>query len=362
MNKPKLLHISTARSWRGGEQQIAYLVQELAKRDWPQAIACIKDAPLHQWANDQGIKVYPLKKRSSLDFSFARRLARIAGSDGYQMWHAHDAHAHGFAVYGQAFFGAKTQLFVSRRVDFPVAQSWLSKFKYNYPGVKRYLAVSDAIASILKASIRFPERVFTVHSANDPQRFIAAPSGKLRSEFPALKDHFWVGNIAALVGHKDQKTFLHTAAHLLEQSDHYQFFIAGKGELEAELKELAQQLGIANKVEFLGFREDVPEIMKDLDCFLFTSEMEGLGTSVLDAFAAKVPVVATRAGGIPEMVEHEKTGLLADCKDAKALAEAVQKIEMDPNLSQQLIDRASAKLSLFSPERMAAKTIEHYQS
>lgn len=357
---PKLLHISTARSWRGGEQQIAYLVKELREENWQQYIACIRDSPLHQWAIKENIPVLALKKRSSLDLSFAKKLKQYSKQEDISIWHAHDAHAHGFAVYAKALFGSKERLVVSRRVDFPVAKSMLSRFKYNFEGVAKYLAVSDAIAKILKKSIKEPNKVFTVHSSIDPSKFERAEKGILRSEYPEFSAKFWIGNVAALAGHKDHKTFLSVAAELLKHDKDLHFFIAGEGELESELKAMAIDLKISEHVSFLGFREDVPSLLLDFNCFLFTSEMEGLGTSILDAFAAKIPVVATQAGGIPEMVIPGETGLLAPVKDFKTLAQFVAQIKADSSLAEKLVAQAQIKLQEFLPQAMAKKTAWHY--
>lgn len=360
MEKPKVLHISTARSWRGGEQQIAYLASELKALNWPQHIACIKDSPLHQWTVREGIEALPLKKRSSLDLGFSRKLKKYTEQHAIKVWHAHDAHAHGFAVYAKALFSAKAKLIVSRRVDFPVARSILSRFKYNHPGVSRYLAVSKAIAKILKDSIKEPEKVFTVHSSIDISKFEGLEHGIFRKEFPAHADKFWVLNVAALAGHKDQATFIKTASKLLEDDPQFHFFIAGSGKMEMELKQLTKDLGLQEQISFLGFREDVPAILKDCDCFLFTSEMEGLGTSVLDAFAAKIPVVATAAGGIPEMVIDQQTGLLNAVKDVDALANSVKRLKNDGDLGRSLSENAYQKLQEFLPNQMAEKTVKHY--
>ncbi|MCR9154719.1 MAG: glycosyltransferase [Bacteroidetes bacterium] len=362
MKPKKVLHISTARSWRGGEQQIAYLVQELKKLGLQQHIACIKDAPLHQWALQNDIPVLALRKSSSIDLRFSYQLKAYSKKEAFDIWHAHDAHAHGFAVYAQHFFKAVARLIVSRRVDFPVAKSKLSAFKYNHPCVYRYLAVSDAIADILRSTLKNPNRVFTVHSANNPQRFENPERGKIRQEFSAIADRFWVGNVAALTGHKDLFTFLDTAKYLVHKDPQMHFFIAGTGELENELKAHAANLELDTHCSFLGFRDDVPSILADLDCFLFSSEMEGLGTSVLDAFASKTPVVATNAGGIPEMVKHEESGLICAVKDYAALGEAVLRIKNEAKLREQIIEGALLKLKDFSPQKMAESTISHYQA
>jgi len=362
MNPKKVLHISTARSWRGGEQQIAYLVMELRKAGIEQHIVCIANAPLHQWALDQNIPVLALAKASSIDLRFSWKIKKYHQKHTFDIWHAHDAHAHGFAVYAQHFFKQSCRLIVSRRVDFPVAKSRSSAFKYNHPSVFRFLSVSDAISDILKASITEPEKVFTVHSANDPSRFLNPEKGKIRAEFSQFADKFWVINVAALTGHKDLFTFLDTAKIILESNSDFQFFIAGQGELEAELKAYAQKLDLGDACHFLGFRPDVPELLADADCFLFSSEMEGLGTSVLDAFASEIPVVATRAGGIPEMVNHEENGLLCNVKDANCLAASVLRIKNNPILAAKLSATAKKVLSDFSPAKMARETLRHYRA
>lgn len=358
----KVLHISTARSWRGGEQQIAYLCTELRKLGLEQHIACIDGAPLHQWALKNQFPVLALKKASSVDLRFSAKLKGYSAKQEIKLWHAHDAHAHGFAVYAHAIFKAKEALIVSRRVDFPVAQSRSSAFKYNHPSVFRYLCVSAAIADILRKSLSPSKSIATVHSAIDPAKFAQAEAGKVRAEFAQVADKKWIGNIAALTAHKDLFTFLNTAAELVQRRNDLHFFIAGSGELEAQLKARAQELQLNSNLSFLGFRQDVVNIQADLDVFLFTSEMEGLGTSVLDAFAAGTPVVASEAGGIPEMVKHEYSGLLYPIKQASALADGVERVLNEPDLGPKLVKGAREILLNFLPAKMAEQTLQHYQA
>ena len=92
-----------------------------------------------------------------------------------------------------------------------------------------------------------------------------------------------------------------------------------------------------------------------------TSETEGLGSTLLDAFACRVPVVATAAGGIPEIIHHKKTGLLAPVADAQTLARNVQELIQDTALRERIVNQAYASLSKFSKENMALKTLEIYR-
>ena len=171
-----------------------------------------------------------------------------------------------------------------------------------------------------------------------------------------------VGNASALADHKDYPTFLKTAHLLLQQHPqiNWQFVIFGSGELLSELQQLAETLGITKKVHFLGFREDLPQLLPQLDVFLFTSKTEGLGTTLLDAIACQVPIVATDAGGVAEIIIHQKTGLLCDIGQIQQLADGVVKIITNPDLKAKLIDGANVHLSFFSIAAMAKRTYQVY--
>jgi glycosyltransferase involved in cell wall biosynthesis len=114
-------------------------------------------------------------------------------------------------------------------------------------------------------------------------------------------------------------------------------------------------------VHFLGFREDARNLIAGLDCFLFTSKTEGLGTTVLDAMSAGVPVVATRAGGIPEMVIHRQTGLLCEIGDVQSLSGSVLEMLQNHELRNQCVQQARDLLHSFSVDEMARKTLGLYK-
>jgi hypothetical protein len=110
---------------------------------------------------------------------------------------------------------------------------------------------------------------------------------------------------------------------------------------------------VADVVYFLGFREDVPRLLASLDLFVMSSRMEGLGTSIMDAMAARLPVVATMAGGIPEVVIHRETGLLVPPRDPQALAQAILKLSLDRGLAGRLARRGHEVVhEKFSAEAM----------
>lgn len=357
----KVVHISTAKSWRGGEQQIAYLADELSRRQISQVVVCLKNAPLHRWCKERKIRAVGLSKWFSIDPFFAYRLSRVARRQNSSLLHAHDSHAHTAAVLAHDIFGAKLPIVVSRRVDFKVGENSSSRYKYNHPAVKKIACVSEAIAAVLKPVIEDEERLAVVHSGVDPQKFAAAQVGKLRREYNLPPEVKLIGNVAALVGHKDYFTFLRTARVMKQRGAAAHFFIIGSGELREELESYSEAQGIADIVHFTGFRRDVVDLLPELDALLFCSEMEGLGTTILDAFAAGVPVVATRAGGISELIDHEECGLLAEVKDYSALANLLTRLLEDTELRQALVAGGKEKLKNFSPAAVSLKMLELYR-
>jgi len=138
------------------------------------------------------------------------------------------------------------------------------------------------------------------------------------------------------------------------------FFIIGTGPLEEKIKQYCIQKKLSNHIIFTGFRTDIQEILPELDIFLMTSETEGLGTSIIDAFACQLPVVATRAGGIPEIVQHEKNGLLADIKDANELANQIERILNGSIDLDKIINEQQKTLQKFTKSVTAHKTLLEY--
>jgi glycosyltransferase involved in cell wall biosynthesis len=129
-----------------------------------------------------------------------------------------------------------------------------------------------------------------------------------------------------------------------------------------ELDRQVRDLGVDDIVFFLGFREDVPRILASLDLFVLSSHLEGLGSSLLDAMASRLPVVATETGGIPEVVVNLKTGLLVPPRDPAALAQAVLTLYRDRGLAARLAGRGFEVVhQKFSAEGMAWKIIDLYE-
>ncbi|NEU76498.1 glycosyltransferase family 4 protein [Hassallia byssoidea VB512170] len=159
---------------------------------------------------------------------------------------------------------------------------------------------------------------------------------------------------------KDQTTLLQAIAEL---SNHdYHLDLVGSGSSLEFCKDLAHSLGIAEKVSFLGDRTDVPNLLAQSQIFILSTHYEGLPISILEAMRAGLPVVATSVNGIPEEVEHGKTGLLVPRKDVQALANALQTLIQSPDLRQQMGEAGRQKFEQeFTVERMINETKAVYE-
>ncbi|MCC6724543.1 MAG: glycosyltransferase family 4 protein [Saprospiraceae bacterium] len=361
-----ILHLSTALSWRGGEQQVAYLMEELALQGVQQFVFCPENSVLHAHCKRLGLGVITYRKTFNLDPFLARRVAKICKTKDITHLHAHDSPAHTFAVMAASLFGLKIPIFVHRRVYVQIGKNWLSKWKYNHPSVHHIICVSDFVRQLITPQLKAPSKLVVVHSCIDLGRFIRYDNAKkintLRNEFKISHNQYLIGYIAAISPEKDYMTFLEVAEKLIKAGVPATFFaIGGDGGEEEELRYLIHKKSLQKRVLMTGFRNDIPEILPELDILLFTSKSEGLGTSLLDAFASKVPVVASRTGGIPELVENGKTGLLCKVGDVDGFAGAVKSLLDDASYRNRLAENAFQKVQRFGKSKMAEAMLEIYR-
>lgn len=450
----KILHITTATQWRGGEQQLAYLLKALrcgadsaATSEEPhpeiqnpvddnnespladedsvadnnessladeesaginieQIVFCPRGSSIDNFCKKNSIKTYNYSKKL-LPF-IALELKRSVRREKISLLHSHDGHAVGIGAWA-AFFGMKTPQVLHRRVIFPLKKNPFSLYKYNNSAVKRILCVSEAVQQVIQPCLRNPERAEVLYSCIDLGRFAQnkAISSEKNSDIPSAseqtstlshsndsakapsnatpKSHtqtqnqyhtisdrplhrqynlpdnaFLIGNVAALTKEKDLLTFLKVAEIVTATHPQAHFVLVGEGKMRNSLQQFAKEKKLENRVTFAGFRDDIPALVSEMDIFLTTSRSEGLGTSVLDAFAAGTPVVATSVGGIVEMVEPGVSGLLADAGDAKHLADLVVCLMEDSRLREKLRKGAFEKVKQFSVKNLGKMIKDQY--
>jgi glycosyltransferase involved in cell wall biosynthesis len=279
--------------------------------------------------------------------------------------HAHDPHGVAMAALALSFAsGARAErvpaLIASRRVDFHLKGNSFSRWKYRQ--VDCFIAASEAIRQMLLADGVPADRTVTVHEGIDVEHVLAAEPVNLHETFWLPHRAPIVGNVAALVPHKGQRHLVDAARLVVQQVPDARFIILGEGELREHLERQVREHHLEKHVLLPGFRTDVLGCIRSFDLFVMSSVTEGLGTSLLDAMAASRPIVATRAGGIPEIVDDGINGLLVPPHDHASLAQAIVTLLADDKRRTAMGRAGFARVrERFTVERMVGETARVYQ-
>ncbi len=363
LRRVRVVHLNTAKTWRGGEQQVLYLADQIQAAGGAQMIVGQPGSEMEKRAEARGIPFHPLKMRGELDFIAAHALRKFCREFKADILHAHTAKAHALGLLARRKL-PDTRFVVTRRVDFHRKPNFLSRWKYLSPFVDRFIAISDNVKRILIQDGIPPEKIRIAYSGIDTRRFANLPDdAPLRREFQIPEGVMIFGNVAALVDHKDQRTLLHAAAILKKELPPGSFclFISGEGELRSELEELAGSLGLSDgTVIFTGFRTDILAFLRLFDVFVMSSKEEGLGTAVLDAMASGLPVAATDAGGLPEMIDQGQGGLLSAARNPEALAVSMKTLFTDQALRARFGAYNQKRVQRFSAEATFEDTVAVY--
>jgi glycosyltransferase involved in cell wall biosynthesis len=360
------LHVDTARTWRGGQQQTLLTVVGLRERGHRAVLVAHPQGELFARAKE-GADLVGLAPRSDVDLSTAWRLSRVIRDYGPDIVHAHDPHAVAMAATALSFGAGKAagakgppRLVASRRVDFHLAANSFSKWKYRK--VDRFIAASGAIRDILAGDGIDATLIDVVHDGIDVASVQALPERDLHAEFWLPHGVPVLVNVGALVGHKGQKHLVEAIPLVMRRVPDVRLVIFGEGELRVPLERQIRELRLEKRVLLPGFREDVLQLLKAADLFVMSSVTEGLGSAVLDAMAMGLAVVATRAGGIPEAVVPEETGLLVEPGEAAPLATAIVRLLSDPDLRRRFGEAGRKRVAeRFGVDRLVEGTLAVYE-
>lgn len=310
-----MLHVDTACEWRGGQQQLAYLLRHRPGDCW----AGVPGSPLAERARAPEVALYAGNDPRNL-----WRL-RAAGA-GFDLVAVHTPHSHFAALL------CGRPVVVHRRTDVVPGSVW------RYRRAARIIAVSGEIRRVLLGCGLEAGRVEVVHSG-----VASRAGGRAVLALPRPI----IGAVGALARHKGQDVLIRAMAGLPGS-----LALAGSGPEEGRLAEVARAAGVADRVFFLGQREDVADILASLDVFAHPSRTEGLGQVIAEALSAGCRVVASRTGGIPEVVGE--AGLLVEPERPEELAAAIRRsLEIPAEVAGAA---ARAQAARFSVEAMVEGT------
>jgi len=326
----KILQLNTERTYRGGEKQTYYTIIGLLNAEVEVGLVCRKGYPLSK-------KVKPLLKEYSSKFKvwevsgFKEEFLTIARiGKNYDLIHAQTGKTHTTAILTKPFH--RKRVLYTRRVHF-VPSGFLTKLKYKL--TDEIVAISQDIKNILcSAGIRCDK---VVYSCVYPKEINFKRGEELKRNLGIYNKKI-IGTFSAFVPHKDPFTLIKVIEELKRFRKDFVFLHFGEGELREEIEKELLNRNLEDVYKIMGFWEDVEDFFSIFDVFVISSSGEGLGSSILDAFYYEVPVVATSAGGLKEIVNGR--GILCPVGDSKSIAKGINKLLENTKLRQKLTKSA----------------------
>ena len=282
--------------------------------------------------------------------------------------HTHLVHSDLFGWFA-AKLARAGKVISSRHNDdqFRYHQTWRRVSRWMWKVTDAGIAISAAIKSFTVAIESAPEDKITVVHYGMEHRWMSDDElrdarQRLRAELQLEPDTLILGMVCRIVEQKGIAYALQAFQRIYSSFPRAQLVIAGDGDLAEQLETLAQELGISERVHWLGWRSDAAELIAAYDVVLFPSLWEGFGLVLLEAMSRRVPVIASRVSAIPEVVVHGETGLLTEARDVVALAAAMRRLLEDRALRQYMGLLGASRLEEhFSIKRMVAGTIAVYE-
>lgn len=365
-----ILGVDPELGFAGGEGQALGLTVELLAAGHRVELLADPRGALWDRAREAGVTCRPLSIRNAIDFRAGIRLRRLLRRARYDVVHFHTSRAHSLAPFAR---GLASALVVTRRMEY-TPNRLFAPYLYNR-AVDGVAAISSGVADSLAAAGVTRESVVVIASGVDCSRFrppSAAERAAARAALGLAPDEIAFGNVGALEARKGHRYLLAAISQLDSTGDPagsgnalrggIRCFIAGDGSLNGGLHSELRRLGLEGRVRMLGALDDPRALLWALDIFAFPSLSEGMGVALLEAMACGLPAVASRSGGITDVVEDEKTGLLVPPADSSKLAAALGRLAKDQRTRETL--GAAARLRTaerFSMWAMARRTLALYR-
>jgi glycosyltransferase involved in cell wall biosynthesis len=371
--KLRVCHVAMADLWAGAEVQLAILLRSLGKiADLEVSAILLNRGWLSEELRAAGIKTHVIPETERNPMSIVRELSDYFRRERIDILHTHK--------YKDNILGALASIYRNIPYRVRTIHGASEPFSETVPALKmiayemvdgainrwavdRLLAVSLALKDSLVQRFGV-DKVSCIHNAVDISRIrVRRDLVGLRSELGLDQQDFVVGTMCRLVPVKGLEVFLRAARLIRGQTKRAKFIVAGDGPLASRLQTLAQQYGLARDVVFLGHRNDGHDVLGVTDLFVLPSLSEGIPIVLLEALALSRPVVASRVGGIPEVVEHEVSGLLVEAGKEDELARECLRLMDDGVLARRLGCEGRKRVEKeFSAEVMSENVANVYRT
>lgn len=359
-------HVFKATGLSGSEAHLLSLARGLRDEGFESHLIILIDPTrspdiLIRAAQAQGTPTHRVHLNHDLDLFSVPKIKTILDSINAQIVHTHLIHGD---LFGTLAAGERVVV-QSRHNDDKFRRNIVIKLltRSLASRAKTIIAISDSLANFVRdVEGVTPSKITRIHYGLDPNEVIGkAKAGTLREEIK-IKDSPLIGAVGRLTEQKGFDYLLEAFARVRDNVKEAHLVIAGDGERRHALESKAQSLNIADAVHFLGWRDDVPSIMIDLDVLIVPSLWEGFGLVTLEAMALSKPIIASKVSALPEIISHDETGLLVSPADSAALADSILNLLRDPLKAKTMGQRGRARLEKeFTVQRMARQHVTVYK-
>ncbi|SMP18991.1 Glycosyltransferase involved in cell wall bisynthesis [Desulfurobacterium pacificum] len=356
----KILQATTARGWSGGTEQCLLLAKYMNKLGYETHILTFKNCELDKRAENLGIKRVHFPNTKKFSLKEARKLSQII--QNYDIVNTHISKAHWFIWLASLFTRKRPKLIYTRRVFFDISMiSAITKYNINVDAI---IGISHEIYEKLRNYPLIKKKIHYIPSGIELDRFNPYIKTKI-----SIKEDLNIPSNAIVITHianfsevKGQHILLKAFQKFttMHPDRNLVLLLAGRDTQSEKAYQLIKKLNLTKKVIPLGFRRDVPQILKDTDIFVFPSLSEGLGSSLLQAMAMKKIVVASYVGGIKTYLKHMENGIAVEPGSIESLYKGL--LTAIENINNEKLKENARKTALdFDIEKVVDRTLKVYR-
>jgi glycosyltransferase involved in cell wall biosynthesis len=349
----KVLHIINSLDCGGLEKFAIDLSLELNKRGHQAEILCLQQGgDLKAVAEQNHLRVTALDKKQGTDFNLIGKMAGFVKKNRFDIVHTHNM---GPLIYGTIAcrLASNTHLINTRH-----GRETKTANPIIWALNQKIVAISsDAAEQMLKCNKINKDKVSIIPNGTDLKTFDIKVSDEeklsIKKSLGLNHDTLILGNIGRLAKEKDQGSLIKAVKKMVSKKNKIELIMVGDGPLKKELMELAKELNVLESVKFLGYRNDIAKLLSIIDVFVLSSFTEGISLTLLEAMAAGKPIVATKVGGNPEVVDDGVTGILVPCGFPERIESAVMRFYANRSLIAQFGEAGRKRAyEFFSLENM----------
>ena len=362
----KILHLSHAMVWGGNEQQLIDLIVELENLNTYNTIFCFEESAINKYCLKNKIKRISIPKKNTYSISLAIKLNKIIEDNSIDIIHMHTSNSVGTFLLFQTIFNKKIGSVFSKK-GISDSSSFLSRIKYNFKKIDQFICVSKAVQNNFSNELS-PEnrlKLNLVYDGVNLNRLKSNSSHNLKEELKLDSSVFIIGSIANHSKAKDLTTLIkaiHELTTNLKEKNISCLQIGEFSNLTNKYNSIIQKLNINKYIKLVGYKKNASSYLSQFNCLCFSSVREGLPLTILEGFHAKIPIISTKAGGIPEVISDGDNGSLVDVRDYKMLAVKIKELIHSNELKKKFIKNGKKTLeNRFTNKTCAINTLAIYK-